>query len=33
LIDDQQTERLDQELVIGRGTTVSFVRLTMLVGG
>jgi len=33
LIDDKQAEGLDQEFVIGRGTVVSFVRLTPLVGG
>jgi hypothetical protein len=33
LIDDKQAESLDQEYVIGRGTVVSFVRLTPLVGG
>jgi len=33
LIDDKQAESLDQELVIGRGTLVSFVKLTLLVGG
>ena len=33
LIDDRQAEELDQEFVIGRGTVVSFVRLTPLVGG
>jgi hypothetical protein len=33
LIDDKQAEGLDQEFVIGRGTVVSFVRLTQLVGG
>jgi hypothetical protein len=33
LIDDKQAEDLDQEFVIGRGTVVSFVRLTPLVGG
>jgi hypothetical protein len=33
LIDDRQAEGLDQEFVIGRGTVVSFVRLTPLVGG
>jgi hypothetical protein len=32
LIDDKQAEGLDQEFVIGRGTVVSFVRLTQLVG-
>lgn len=33
LIDDRQAEGLDQEFVIGRGSVVSFVRLTPLVGG
>lgn len=33
LIDDKQAEGLDQEFVIGHGTQVSFVRLTLLVGG
>lgn len=33
LIDDKQAEDLDQEFVIGRGTRVSFVKLTLLVGG
>jgi hypothetical protein len=33
LIDDKQADSLDQELVIGHGTTVSFVKLTPLVGG
>jgi hypothetical protein len=33
LIDDKQAESLDQEFVIGRGTLVSFVKLTLLVGG
>lgn len=33
LIDDKQAEHLDQEFVIRAGTEVSFVRLTMLVGG
>ena len=33
LIDDKQAESLDQEFVIGRGTQVSFVKLTPLVGG
>jgi hypothetical protein len=33
LIDERQAERLDQEFVIGHGTQVSFVRLTLLVGG
>jgi hypothetical protein len=33
LIDHKQAESLDQEFVIGHGTQVSFVKLTMLVGG
>lgn len=33
LIDDKQAEKLDQEFEIGRGTIVSFVKLTPLVGG
>lgn len=33
LIDDKQAESLDQEFTIGRGTLVSFVKLTPLVGG
>jgi hypothetical protein len=33
LIDDKQAESLDQEFVLGRGSLVSFVRLTPLVGG
>jgi hypothetical protein len=33
LIDDKQAESLDQAFEIGRGTEVSFVRLTPLVGG
>jgi hypothetical protein len=33
MIDDKQAEDLDQELIIGRGTVVSFVRLTPPVGG
>lgn len=33
LIDDSQAEALDQEFEISRGTIVSFVRLTPLVGG
>jgi hypothetical protein len=33
LIDDKQADRLDQEVVIGSGTQVSFVKLTLLVGG
>jgi hypothetical protein len=33
LIDDKQAESLDQEFVLGRGSLVSFVRLTPLAGG
>jgi hypothetical protein len=33
LIDDKQADSLDQEFVIGHGTQVSFVKLTLLVGG
>jgi hypothetical protein len=33
LIDDRQAESLDQEVVIGRGTEVSFVQLMPMVGG
>ncbi len=33
LVDDRQVEGLDEEFVIGRGTHVSFVKLTPLVGG
>jgi hypothetical protein len=33
LVDDKQTEELDQELVLRRGTEVSFVKLVPLVGG
>jgi hypothetical protein len=33
LIDDQQAESLDQEFTIGPRTQVSFVKLTLLVGG
>lgn len=33
LIDDKQAETLDQEFVVGPGTRVSFVKLTLLVGG
>jgi hypothetical protein len=33
LVGDQQAERLDQEVVVGPGTRVGFVRLTLLVGG
>jgi len=33
LIDDQQAESLDQEFTVKPRTQISFVRLTMLVGG
>jgi len=33
LIDDKQAESLDQEFTIGHETQVSFVKLTLLVGG
>jgi chromosome condensin MukBEF complex kleisin-like MukF subunit len=33
LINDRQAESLDQEFVIEPATTVTFLRLTMLVGG
>ncbi len=33
LIDDKQAESLDHEITIGRGTLVSFIKLTPLVGG
>ncbi len=33
LIDDKQAESLDQEVVIGHGSLVSFVKLTPLAGG
>ena len=33
LIDNRQAEELDEEFVIGPTTTVSFVKLTPLVGG
>lgn len=33
LIDSRQAETLDEQVVIGRGTLVSFVKLTPLVGG
>lgn len=33
LIDDKQAERLDQEYEISPSTQVSFVKLTLLVGG
>jgi len=33
LIDDRQSESLDQSFTIGPSTTVTFLRLTLLVGG
>lgn len=33
LVDDQQAESLDQEFEVGPGTQISFVKLTLLVGG
>jgi hypothetical protein len=33
LIDDRQAESLDQTFTIGPGTAVTFLRLTLLVGG
>ena len=33
LVDNKQAESLDQEVVIGHGTQISFVKLTLLVGG
>ena len=33
LVDDKQAESLDEEMVIGAGTQVSFIKLTLLVGG
>jgi hypothetical protein len=33
LVDDQQTESLDEEIEVGSDTKVSFLRLTLLVGG
>lgn len=33
LIDNKQAEQLDQEFTVGPDTEVSFVKLTMLVGG
>ena len=33
LIDNKQAERLDQEFDVGPGTQISFVKLTLLVGG
>jgi hypothetical protein len=33
LVNDRQAEALDAEFTIGQGTTVTFLRLTPLVGG
>jgi hypothetical protein len=33
LVDERQVESLDEEIVVGPKTSVSFLRLTMLVGG
>jgi len=33
LIDDVQAESLDQEVLVGKDTQVSFIKLTALVGG
>jgi len=33
LIDDRQAESLDESFTIGPGTSVTFLRLTLLVGG
>jgi hypothetical protein len=33
LIDNRQAESLDEEFVVGPQTTVSFIKLTPLVGG
>ena len=33
LIDDRQAETLDESITIGRDTAVTFLRLTLLVGG
>ena len=33
LVEDHQAESLDEEIEIGRGTEVTFLRLVMLVGG
>jgi hypothetical protein len=33
LVDDRQVESLDDEITIGPGTAVSFVKLVLLVGG
>jgi len=33
LVDDKQADSLDQEVTVAHGTQVSFVKLTLLVGG
>lgn len=33
LVDEKQAESLDEEIVVGSDTSVSFLRLTLLVGG
>jgi hypothetical protein len=33
LVNDRQMESLDEEIEVGPGTSVSFLRLTLLVGG
>ena len=33
LVNDRQAESLDEEVVVGPGATVTFLRLTLLVGG
>src|SRR5437870_6675909 len=33
LVNDRQAESLDEEVIIGSGTRVTFLRLTLLVGG
>ena len=33
LVNERQAESLDQEVVVGPGATVTFLRLTLLVGG
>jgi hypothetical protein len=33
LVDDRQAESLDDEIAVGPGTAVTFLRLTLLVGG
>ncbi len=33
LVDDEQVESLDQKILVDKATTVSFVKLTPLVGG